>query len=68
MKQTWIKQRIKAIGVTQNDLGDALELSASQISQIVNGKRIIQAREVPTIASFLKMKPADVLIHIEQGA
>lgn len=49
----WIKAGLKKPGKSKGGLAAALNREASAVSQILNGKRKIAARELPLIADYL---------------
>lgn len=57
----WIKDRMKAMGITQGALATALGLPQPRISEIVGGRRRVYAEEAAIIANVLKMPQSEVL-------
>jgi plasmid maintenance system antidote protein VapI len=53
----WLAAGLDRKGKTQAGLADALSLSQPRISEILNGKRRIQATEVPKIAKYIGQSP-----------
>ncbi len=61
--KSWMQQRIADLNKNQYELAAALGLSQGQFSQVVRGRRRLRIDELPIIASFLDMKPTDVMIR-----
>lgn len=53
------------LGFSQDNLADFLEINRSNIANYESGKRMIPMIHIPKIASFLGIKPNDLLIEDE---
>lgn len=52
---SFIKNRLKELGKTQTELAQYLNIDNARLSEILNGKRTVQGREVAPLAKFLKI-------------
>jgi len=62
MDRMWIAERLREIGRTKSQLGAALSLPPSRISEIISGRRQIQSHEISILALFLKLD-IEVVVH-----
>ena len=63
-RQDWIKDRVKALpGKDQNGLAEAIGVHPPQITDMISGKRIIKAKELPGISNYLEM-PVDKIVTL----
>lgn len=52
---SFIKDRLKELGKTQTELAQYLNIDNARLSEILNGKRTVQGREVAPLANFLHL-------------
>ncbi len=64
MKRIWIAERLKTLGKKKSQLGIALSLPPSRVSEIINGKRQIQSQEIALLAGFLRLEVDEVVTLI----
>lgn len=57
----WIEIKLKELKKSKRELATALDLPSSRITDIVQNRRNIQAKEVIPLAVFLKMRPIIIL-------
>lgn len=62
--RAWFKAKLKERGETQVKLARYLEVDASAITLLLNGKRRLQLAHAEKIAQFLKVPKAEVLRHV----
>ena len=53
MKRLWIEDQLKQIGKSKTDLAKALRLAPPRVTEILQGTRRIQAKEIVPLAVFL---------------
>ncbi|MBE7637051.1 helix-turn-helix domain-containing protein [Sneathiella sp. P13V-1] len=66
MRRDWIEERLKKINRRKSDLGKALSLPPSRVSEIINGRRRIQSNEISKLAKFLLLNQDEVIHHIRK--
>ena len=66
MRRDWIEERLKKIKRRKSDLGKALSLPPSRVSEIINGRRRIQSSEISKLANFLLLNQDEVIHLIQQ--
>lgn len=64
---SWIEARLKNIGKSKSGLADAMKLANARITEILNGKRQVVAKEVNLMANYLEMPAAEVLANLTGG-
>lgn len=64
MKRIWIAERLKELSQKKSQLGAALSLPPSRVSEILSGKRQIQSHEITLLAQFLAMDLSQVMRHL----
>lgn len=52
MRLDWISEQMKARGVTQKEVGEAIGLSEGKMSKVMNGHRKLSAAEADGIRRF----------------
>lgn len=62
-RQDWIKARLDKIGKKQADLARETGLPSARISEIIAGKRQLQASEIPRLSHALAMPAGEVLMN-----
>ena len=67
MRRDWIEERLRKIKRRKSDLGKALALPPSRVSEIINGQRRIQSNEISLLADFLEMRTEEVVDYISYG-
>ena len=68
MTRTWIADRLQDIGSSQADLGRALSLPSSRVSEIIGGRREIKLSEIAPLAQALKMTIQEAMGRLGAGA
>lgn len=53
MRMEWLKAEMKARGLTQRDVGDAIGLDDAKMSRVLSGDRKLSATEADNIRRFL---------------
>ncbi|MBL4740497.1 MAG: helix-turn-helix domain-containing protein [Sneathiella sp.] len=66
MTYTWIELRLRELKKKKKELGVALSLPPSRISDIINGNRRIQSKEISRLSSFLKMDTTTILKNLQK--
>ena len=56
MSRLWIADRLKELNKQKQDLGSAIGLPASRVTELLNGKRKFQIHEIVQLAVFLEME------------
>ncbi|MDQ0132633.1 transcriptional regulator with XRE-family HTH domain [Neorhizobium galegae] len=56
----WIREGLKAPGMTQTGLAKHLGIAHPQITQLLKGKRNLKVHEIPRIAEYLGTEPPNV--------
>ena len=64
MSRLWIADRLKDLNKQKQDLGLAIGLPASRITELLNGKRKFQIHEIVQLAIFLEMEMGIVLAKL----
>ncbi len=65
MRRDWIEVRLKKLKRRKSDLGEALSLPPSRVSEMINGRRRIQTHEISGLADFLKFSREEIIQLIE---
>lgn len=68
MADHWIERRLEGLGKTKADLARALHIKPPRLSEIFNGARQIQPKEIVPLAVFLEISNDDVLRLESSGA
>lgn len=58
-----LKARMVELGLTQKDVGDAIHLAPSTVSQKLNGARSMYLDEAFKLAEILKIAPEDFRLY-----
>lgn len=58
----WIRTRLKDIGRSNKELACVLDIPAPRISDLIHGRRRLQAHEVLPLSLFLGIPPMTVLL------
>lgn len=66
-KQDWIRAALKKQGFKLKDVAAALQVPPPRITDILNGKREVQADEVEPLADLLSMSPRSLLRSLQDG-
>jgi|GEM_PF-734965 len=66
MTYTWIELRLRELKKKKKELGIALGLPPSRISDIIKGNRRIQSQEISRLSAFLNMDATTVLKNIQE--
>jgi len=66
MSQLWIEEKLKGLKKKKSDLGAALGLPPSRITDILKGTRQIQSHEVTPLSQFLKMDVNTILHNLDK--
>jgi plasmid maintenance system antidote protein VapI len=66
MKRLWIAQRLKFLNKKKGYLAIRLGLPGPRITDIIQGKRKIQAHEIPTLSAFLELDSSIILENIQK--
>lgn len=69
MTRLWIEKRLREIGKKKIELGRAIGLPPSRISDIIHGNRRIHSHEIPQLSIFLELDMGMILnfIHLENN-
>jgi len=67
-KQDWIRATLKERGHKLKDVAAALDIPPPRVTDILNGKREVQADEVERLADMLGLSPRSLLRSLEDGA
>jgi transcriptional regulator with XRE-family HTH domain len=59
----FLKQWLKALEKTQQDVADGLEWNKAKVSLIANGKQPYSRDDVNQLAEFLNLRPHELLMH-----
>ena len=62
-KMPWLKARLRELRKTPSGLADHLHVAAPRIYEMIGGRRLMHADEIPAVASFLEWTVEDVLRH-----
>ncbi len=65
MRRDWIEERLKKLKRRKSDLGEALSLPPSRVSEIINGRRRIQTHEISGLSDFLEINKEELIQLIE---
>ncbi len=60
----FIQQRLKAIGLRQEDMAEIMHLDRSSVSAIVNNRQALRLAQLEPAAKMLKLSVADLLIGL----
>ncbi|MEC9268516.1 MAG: LexA family transcriptional regulator [Pseudomonadota bacterium] len=60
-KHTWIKTRLKELGLNQTALASALGVEQPRISEIIGNRRRLRLEEVPAFADVLQMSQEEII-------
>lgn len=66
--KAWFQARLKALGKSQAGLARAMSIEPPQITRMLNGQRQIFGQDIPVIAAYLEMAPADLLSVLTEPA
>lgn len=66
MTRLWIETRLKEVKKKKIDLGKALGLPPSRISDIIGGNRRIHSHEIPLLSVFLDLNMGTILNYIHR--
>ncbi|WP_449221173.1 LexA family protein [Tistrella mobilis] len=61
LPRAWLARLLDAAGITKKQLADALGLPPPRVSDMLAGRRRIQAKEIPIMAKLLGLEPAELL-------
>lgn len=61
--QAWFDARLKERGLTRDDVGRLLQLSADQVAELWKDQRELRAGDVSVLARLLGASPSDVAKH-----
>jgi transcriptional regulator with XRE-family HTH domain len=59
----WIRAGLKQPGKTQSGLAKHLNIAHPQITQLLNGRRLLKIDEIPKIAAYLELDPPSLAIE-----
>lgn len=65
--QMWIKETLKAKGFKLKDMAEALGIPAPRVTDILRGKRDVQADELQALAGLLDINLASLLASLKAG-
>lgn len=65
--QSWIKAALKSKGQKLKDVAEALNIPSSRVTDILQGKREVQADELAPLAELLSMGVQSLLKSLEDG-
>ncbi len=66
-KQDWIRATLRERGFKLKDVAAALDIPPPRVTDILNGKREVQADEVERLADTLGLSPRSLLRSLEDG-
>lgn len=64
MMHDWIKNRLRELGLKQNDLAAALSVAHPRVTEIIKGTRRVRAEEAAIMANVLQMQVDEVLTRL----
>lgn len=64
----WIKETLKAKGFKLKDMAEALGIPAPRVTDILRGKRDVQANELSALAELLDISLASLLASLKAGS
>ncbi|MFC3051629.1 helix-turn-helix domain-containing protein [Kordiimonas pumila] len=65
--QNWIKDALKDAGLKMKDLAAALKITSPRVTDILQGKRSVQAHELLPLATLLGMGVKSLLASLDAG-
>lgn len=66
MDTRWLRQRIRALGMTQRFLAQKMGMSAAGFNHKLHNRRPTTLREAAQLASWLQLNDAEVRAHFFQ--
>lgn len=67
MNTDWMASRLKELGKTQAEIATAFNITLPRASEFMNGRRRLDALELPKLARVLEMPPIAVLKRLMNG-
>lgn len=64
MDTVWIKTRMRKLKITQEDIAEAIGISASAVNHKIHNRRPTYLNEGAVIARILRMTPSEVMKHL----